>query len=226
MFLMEILPGTQLTIVIKYGRDVLEFNTVAIRPEKNALLVSPITKDGKMINFVEVSNILYQLTFVSSTDNRLYKWTRVAIKAVKDDRGQLYHMIVSEVEGQPHNRRQSFRVSINMEGVARFGVNEKAHQVRIKDISSSGIGFECDQNITISEDMQIRVTFEDKPLRISFKIDCQPVRKDSIPEEDTFFYGCKFKNESAAVNNYVQKKQQRIRLANNPNLKKTTPQKK
>ena len=226
MFLTEVRPGTQLTIVIKHGKDVLEFNTVAIRPEKDTLLVSPITKDGKMINFVENSIIMYQMTFVNKEDNRLYKWSRVSIKAVKDDKGQLYHMILSDLEGQPHNRRQSFRVSIDIDGVARFGPNQKAFEVLIKDISSSGVGFICAQNVDISNDLIIHITFEDKSLHISFKIDCQAVRKEYDEEEEVYVYGCKFKNESAAVNNYVQKKQQRIRIAKNPYLNKTGPQKK
>ncbi len=226
MFLMEIKPGSQLTIVIKHGKDVLEFNTVALRPEKDTLLVSPIMKDGKMINFVEISNIIYQMTFINSQDNRLYKWSRIRIKAVKDEKGQLYHMLVSDLEGQPHNRRQSFRVSIDIDGVARFGPNQKAYEILIKDISSSGIGFICKQNVDISNDLIIHITFEDKPLHISFKIDCQAIRKDYDKEEEEYIYGCKFKNESAAVNNYVQKKQQRIRLAKNPYAKRQGPPKK
>ena len=219
MFLTEILPGTNLTILLHYEKEVLEFTTIAVRSVKGGLLVEPIMQDGKMINFIEKYNILYQLTFVNSEDSRLYKWNRIVIKAIKDEKGQSYHMLVSELEGQPYNRRQSFRVPLALDGVARFGPYKMTHTVTIKNISSGGIGFECEKDVNCPEDTIIHLSFEDSILHTKFKVDCQAVRKINNEEGQYTYYGCKFLNESMAINNYIQRKQQRIRMKNNP-LKK------
>ncbi len=220
MFVTDIVPGTNLTIVLNYEKEVLEFPTTAVRPVQGGLLVEPITQKGMMINFVQKYNILYQLTFVNKADSRLYKWNRIVIRSVRDENDQLYHMIISELEGQPHNRRQSYRVSLELEGIARFGSNRTTHPITIKNISSGGLGFESKANMDCSTDMTIHLSFEDTVLHVSFKVDCQFVRKVFDEENENIYYGCKFLNESMGINNYIQRKQQRLKIKNNPGYKR------
>lgn len=220
MFVMDIEPGIPLTIMIHYEKEVLEFNTTAVRSVTGGLLVEPMLAQGKMINFIQKHNILYQLTFVNKADNRLYKWNKIIIKAIKDDKGKLYHMLVSELEGQPYNRRQSYRVAIDIDGIARFGPNRMTHPVTIRNISSGGIGFECKADVECSEDLIIHLSFEDSVLKTNFKIDCYAVRKFILEDTQQIYYGCKFLQESMAINNYVQRKQQRLQIKNSPVYKK------
>ena len=219
MFLTDILPETPLTIYINYDKQILEFSTVAVRSVTGGLLVEPITQNNLMINFVEKYNILYQLTFVNDEDNRLYKWNKITIKAVKDAKGQSYHMLISELEGHPYNRRESFRVPLDLEGIARFGPNRMTHKITVKNISAGGIGFECKNNVEIQEEMLVHLSFEDPVLHTNFKVDCQAVRKLAVEDSENTYYGCKFLKESMAINNYVQRKQQRLLIKNNPNYK-------
>lgn len=220
MLLTEIAPGTKLTILLKHEIGTIEFTTTAARSVNGGLLANPIIENGRLINFAPKPNILYQMTFVNSDDHRLYKWPKLDIYTVKDEKGNPYHMLVSDMEGRPYNRRRSYRVTMDMEGSARFGPNTIALPIIIKNLSSGGVGFECKQNVNCPDGTLIHVTFSDTVLHINFKLDCLLVRKDVNEDNECFYYGCKFQKESMALNNYIQRKQQRLRIKNNPNYRR------
>ncbi len=214
MLLVEIAEGTSLTIVLRYNTEKHEFPTTAVRPVKEGLLVEPITEQGKMINFVNKTNMLYQLTLVNAEDSRLYKWNKIKVKAIRDREGKSYHMLVSDLEGQVYNRRQSFRVPVLLNGIAQFGPNKKTHEVVIKNISAGGIGFDCKDDIDCIGNMLIHLSFEDSLIGASFHLHCQAVRKVTSEQTESIFYGCRFLTESPAINNYIQKRQQRLLVKN------------
>lgn len=220
MFLTDIIPGTKLTIVLKHEVGTMEFTTTVARSINGGLLANPIMENGRLINFAPKPNILYQMNFVNNEDHRLYKWNRVDIYTVKDEQGQPYHMLVSDIEGHPHNRRRCYRISLDIDGSVRIGQNSITLPIAIRNISSGGVGFECKQNINCPEGTMMHLTFSDSVLHINFKLDCQLVRMHYDEDHECFYYGCKFPKESSAINNYVQRKQQRLRIKNNPNYRR------
>lgn len=230
MLISEIPPNTELSILVHKGLDNLTFTTQSAEitdPEEMKIIeklrktyinkffvvANVIKEDGSIVGF-PVGNIQYILD--CTVDSKPYLFNGIQINAIKLPTGSEYHIIFSDKNMAPYNRRQEFRLWLGVDGIAQLGLNKAAREVIIKDISMGGIGFvtgldyECNvgdtAHISFSDKQVDRNTREVKELR--FSINAKVMRIVEV-DTKTKVIGCKITscNNRAGLEKYIAQKQ-------------------
>lgn len=208
MFINEVEEGSRVEICAMIGSNKLEFETEAVRgltAPQNALLVNPMLKDGKLLNF-HVGGLVCQAVIQNKEDNKPYLWKGIAIRSIKNKNGECYHVLFSPNEGLLHNRRESYRVWLGFHADAKIGVEGKPHSVTVRDISATGVGFICEAGVEVNEGIPVHLSFADDIKGTKFDLKGKVVRKEEL-EDGRNLYGCRLNAESPQIQKYVNEKQ-------------------
>jgi hypothetical protein len=230
MLINEIPPNTNITILVHRGLDNLTFETktVAITDEQELKLfaqlqknnpanfftvVETIKEDDKVVGF-PVGNIQYVLDCI--VDSKPYLFNGIQINAIKLPTGNEYHIIFSDKNMNPYNRRQEFRLWLGIDGIAQLGLNRAAREVVIKDISLNGIGFVTGLDYSCNLGDIAHISFSDKLINrstreitdLNFSITAQVVHIQELDEKSKHI-GCKIvnKSRSSTIDRYIAAKQ-------------------
>ena len=230
MLISEIPPNTEVTILVHRGLDNITFTTKTLEIEDSQeqkllsqlqkkdpttffTVVEIIKEDDKVVGF-PVGNIQYVLDCI--VDSKPYLFNPIQINAIKLPTGNEYHIIFCKKNMNPYNRRQEFRLSLTLDGVAQLGLNKAARDVIIKDISLNGIGFATDIEYECRIGDIAHINFADKFINrntreitnLNFSIAAQIVQIKEI-DQKTKHIGCRIVNKGRGTNieKYIATKQ-------------------
>ena len=181
MYIEELMPGTEITLEVssKVTTNKITFKTKAIanfNGSPHTLLVEPIRKDNKILNFKGC--VIKASTNIENRDY-VFLLTRAAIAKVGKDS---YHALICEIDTQPINRRDCYRVMLSEDAVIRIGENTKTIECITRDLSISGISFLIPkEEKTIIGDV-ISSQFLYKPNNKTYKVKAKIVRVEDFDE--------------------------------------------
>lgn len=227
MFIDALTPGEKITIRVEKGTNTMEFTTEAIaltsevellsvqqqiRKLHSRILPVKLITDGKPaapgkgptpISFPE-GNIVYKIAVVR--DKVPYIWRRATIRRLEKAN---FHMLVSNEDADPAERRLSPRINLGIQGTARFLNGSGIQPVTIKNISGSGIAIVTDaslpSNLSKAGSLIQDVTFEDPEVGRRFVLSVFVIRTTKYTNGKTL-YGCKLNSKTTEVTAYVNEK--------------------
>lgn len=195
MFINQLIEGCELTLTASFGSNTAAFTS------KAAGIYYPSDKD-EISDFLEKHKIRFSkyvvaeiftfngrpLSFdndeitcniMSIYESKPYEWLNVQVYRINLGKYGPAHLIVSDNDMQPFNRRNSFRVSLSKECYVKIGNEESLNKAVLKDLSSVGVGIVVPRYLMVEPGDAILITFSDY-LRM-FK----PKPTGSIPETKT-----------------------------------------
>ena len=158
MLLTQIAQNGNLILEINVNKQHLEFNSIVIAKTGNYILIEPVRVEGKVVNF-EIGNILIDMLLVRSNKKPII-WKRVLLKNTIY-KNKTYYKVVPTGDGFEINRRNAFRMYIEVKGVAQVGSNSVPIDVIVNDVSENGFSFVSKVNIEKPLKSTVRLVFVD-----------------------------------------------------------------
>lgn len=196
----EITTGSHIELEVKYNGHTMSFRSDVITVRNNSILISTIKVNEQTIGFSEKC----KMNFLYKSEGKLYIWENVEVKLVKFD-GSICHKIDLFTDGKPYNRRDSYRMYIgeDMPLYVNSASGPIALTVLVKDISETGVAFITKEEIDI--DRTIRLRIKDNVLLIN--LSGVVVRKEFLPNLNSYLYGCKFNEKNDKLGKYIARRQ-------------------
>lgn len=166
-------------------------------------------KDGRVLNFSNVKcNILVE------DEEKLYIWENVKIFRVNLPSLGYVHLVTSNKKGNIINRRENYRVSLELDGLVKLENDIVKYDSFIKNISTNGIGIIIDSFINCKVGDDITIYFFDKEMDkylnkekpTEIILNANIVRINPINKNKNSI-GCVFKFDNSNINKYVYTKQ-------------------
>lgn len=206
MKLYEIGENEQIQIIAKNEEASWEYTTKIVMNQKNILFIEPIMHNGMVVNF-QVGQVQTDVVHTGE-DGKPLVWEKCLMKSVTYG-GEKYHVIYSDKDGKKLNRRDTFRQYVGTSGILQIDSTRAMKSVTIKDISETGVGFVSDDMSLHMEDIgEFHLSFQDKDLRVSVKIEGTVVREVDV-EETRRVFGAKIRECNVDLIEYVAMKQKR-----------------
>ena len=177
MFIDQLIEGCELRLTACFGAKTAEFtskvagiyypndrNEISDFLEKNQIRFSKyvvsemFTFNGRPLNF-DNDEIVCNLMGIQ--DSKPYEWMEVKVYRINLGKYGPAHLIVSDSDVQPFNRRNSFRVSVTNDCYIKFRNEEALNKATIRDVSSVGIGISVPKYIFAEPGDNILITFSD-----------------------------------------------------------------
>ena len=177
MFIDQLIESCELRLTACFGAKTAEFtskvagiyypndrNEISDFLEKNQIRFSKyivsemFTFNGRPLNF-DNDEIVCNLMGIQ--DSKPYEWMEVKVYRINLGKYGPAHLIVSDSDVQPFNRRNSFRVSVTNDCYIKFRNEEALNKATIRDVSSVGIGISVPKYIFAEPGDNILITFSD-----------------------------------------------------------------
>jgi len=204
MKILDLEPGSEITIEIKVQDHKLEFHTHIIEQLKDAAVIEPIRIDGKILSLGSENitiNILY-----NKEDAPPLTWNYVALPAAVY-KGETCYKCSVEADGISQNRRGAYRLSVGLKGRAKIGTKKNMIPVLVREISETGFSFidykEKEEIHTFIDD-PVLLIFDDEETHISVVGRIVRLIDDG---EDKRIYACRVEVENHEIAKYIAKKQ-------------------
>lgn len=204
----EARAGDNLIIQIVFGKQNMDLPSKIIDVRGQNLIVDIIYLDKKMLN-LSSEHIRVHLMLIREGKAPIV-WKNVACKIIKENE-QAFYQITSYSEGYENNRREAFRLYIGNDGVAQIGINKKALEVIVRDVSENGFSFVTSIDVKMAVGEPVRLVFID--LDITFSLMGIVVRKVNVNEKEVL-YGCKLSVKNDKLLKYINNKQRQTISAN------------
>lgn len=225
MFINQLTAGEKIHIRVEKGSNTMEFTTEAIQltsevdilsiqqherklhtkilPVKLITQASAPGKPPAPISFPE-GNIIYKISVVR--DKTPYVWRRITIRRIDKTP---FHILLSNEDAEPTERRANPRISLGIQGRARFIGVTGTLPITVKNISGGGIGILLDANVnpgSVNPGSLIQdVTFYDEEVDEEFKLSAFVLRVTKYTS-GRVLYGCRLNSKTAEVTDYVNRK--------------------
>ncbi len=196
----DINKGGNIELEVKYNGRTMSFRSYIIDVRNNSVLIAPIKVNDQTIWFSEKCRI----NFLYKTDGKVYIWNNVHVKLVRYD-GEICHKIDLYSEGQPYNRRDSYRMYIgeDMPLYVNTASGPTAITVLVKDISETGVAFITKDEIDIDRTIKLRLKDNVTLINLSGVV----VRREYLENLNAYLYGCKFNEKNDKLGRYIAKRQ-------------------
>ena len=125
-----------------------------------------------------------------------------------------FYKITASGEGFEINRRGAFRLFVGISGVAQLGINRKAVDVIVKDVSENGFSFVSSEDMENVINMPVRLVFND--FNKNYSLMGIIVRKVII-NETKVLYGCQLSVSNSQLEQYINQKQRQMLSMNRDN---------
>ncbi len=204
----EAQAGDNLIIQIVFGKQNMDLPSKIVGVRGKNLIVDIIHLNKKMLN-LSSDNIRINLMLIREGKVPIV-WKNVACKVIKENE-QAFYQITSYSEGYENNRREAFRLFIGNDGVAQVGINKKALEVIVRDVSENGFSFVTSTDVKMAVGEPVRLVFID--LDITFSLMGIVVRKVNVNEKEVL-YGCKLSVKNDKLLKYINSKQRQTISAN------------
>jgi len=120
MRLSQLVQNSNLVLEININNQHLEFESTVITKIGDYILIEPVRVNGKVVNF-EIGNVLVDMLLIRR-DKKPVAWKRVLLKNVIY-KNKTYYKVIPTGDGFEINRRNAFRLSIEVKGVVQVGTN-------------------------------------------------------------------------------------------------------
>lgn len=204
MKILDLEPGSEITIEVRVQEQKLEFHTHIIEQLDGVAVIEPIRIDGKIISLGSENvtvNILY-----NEEDSPPVAWNYVALPAAVY-KGETCYKCSVEADGISFNRRGAYRLSVGLRGKAKIGIKKNIIPVFVRDISETGFSFIHDKSkeeiYTFIND-PVMLIFDDEETHISV---VGRIVRIIDTAEDKNIYACKIELENYEIAKYIAKKQ-------------------
>lgn len=227
MFINQLTAGEKIHIRVEKGTNTMDFTTEVIQLTSEVDILSIQQHERKLhtkilpvklitepkssvpgkapaaISFPE-GNIIYKISVVR--DKTPYVWHRITIRRIDKTP---FHILLSNEDAEPTERRANPRISLGVQGKARFIGVTGMLPVTVKNISGGGIGILLDANVNpgvVNPGSLIQdVTFHDEELDEDFKLSAFVIRVTRYTS-GRVLYGCRLNSKTAEVSAYVNRK--------------------
>lgn len=132
--LSELTSGLKVHLTVSSGTEELEFETDIVQAGEGHVIVEPIRHDNKLLNF---SNRAITKDIVVDSQPLPEKYMDVDVEITTLE-NKKYHIILSEKEGTPINRRNEFRVYVGNYVKAELASVNQSVEAILKDVSIGG----------------------------------------------------------------------------------------
>lgn len=220
MLITDIQPGTKIVIIARTLDNQLEFKTVTgdIIPDKSMILAELIMQDEKLLTF-KGHNVITDV-MVPMEDANPQVFTNVEINLIKKKDGSIWYALRTIVGSKTFNRRASFRCSVGTP--TNIQLLDAHYEGIMKDVSNTGFGFVCDENVPIEAGQMVYAVLEDYIERLdeSFSFRLSGIVMNIVPmEKNRIKIGCRFNKDVPGIDRYIVTKE-RMRLKNTKGSKK------
>ncbi len=201
MKLNELEVGDNIILQVNFNDKFADFPSVVLKTDKDGIYIEAVKVNDKVVGFsgegVELD--IYNVR----AEKPPMVWKRVACTTVVIS-GKTVYKVIASGEGFESNRREAYRLFVGISGVAQLGINKKAMDVIVKDVSENGFSFVCEYDMGEVINSPVRLVFED--LERSYSLMGIVVRKVIIAEKK-IVYGCKLSVENFELIRYINFKQ-------------------
>lgn len=211
MRLVEVEAGANIILQVHMKGQSLDFPTVVSTTEKDHLLVEPVRIDGKIVGF-SGDGVRLDLIYVRQ-DKPPFVWKNIRCTTIMSG-GAAKYQVIAFSEGYEMNRREAFRLFLGINGIVQMGMNRKAMEVIVKDVSETGFSFVSTEDIEQVINMPVRLVFMD--LNRNYSLMGIVVRKVVIAP-NKILYGCHLTVKNRELSRYINEKQRQQMSINRDN---------
>ena len=209
MYINQLIEGCEVTLTASFGSNAAVFTSnvagiyypsdrdeISDFLEKHKIrfskyvVVELFTYNDRPLNF---DNDEIDCNIMGIYESKPYEWLKVKVYRLNLGKYGSAHIIISDSDVQPFNRRNSFRVSLSNECYVKLRNEESLSKANLKDLSSVGIGIVIPKYIIVEPGDNILITFSDY-LRI-FK----PKVMGRIPESKNEKDIARFKKQISLI---------------------------
>lgn len=205
--LSEMTSGLKVHLTVTAGLEQLEFETSVVQAGESHIIVEPIKYNDKILNF---SNKDVIKNIIVDTDPLPEKYINVDVEITMLE-NKKYHIVLSNKEGIPINRRNDFRVYIGSYVTAQLSSINSSVEAILKDISISGFSLvirtEGIDGIVGWVGQHIKVVYyHGGKDRIPMVFIGEVVREEEV-EEGRIIVGCKSLRQPFGIEKFIAAKQ-------------------
>lgn len=177
MFINQLIEGCELTLTASFGSSSAAFMSkaagiyypsdkeeISVFLEKNKIRFSHyivaemFTFDGRPLSF---DNDEITCNIMGIYESKPYEWLKVQVYRINLGKYGPAHIIISDDDVQPFNRRNSFRVSLSNECYLKLRNEDSLNKAVLKDLSSVGIGIVIPKHLLVEPGDSVLITFSD-----------------------------------------------------------------
>lgn len=206
--LSEMTSSLKVHLTVSAGLEQLEFDTSVVQAGENYIIVEPIKHNDKILNFSNKS-VIKNIIVESQPLPEKYINVDVEITMLENKK---YHIILSDKEGIPVNRRNEFRVYVGSYVTAQLANVNQSVEAILKDVSVGGFSLvirkEGVDGIVGWIGQMIKVVYYhgNNKNRIPMVFIGQVVREDDIDEERVVV-GCKSLRQPFGIEKFIADRQ-------------------
>lgn len=206
MKILDLEPGSKVTVEITVRTEKLEFETYIMDQVKGAAIIAPIRVNGKVLS-LRANGVKISLIYTDG-EKPPVMWEYVPLPSTVH-KGEACYECSCSMPGTVVNRRNTFRLYVGKDGVAQVGPNRKGTKVLVKDVSEGGFAFVFHEKIEVSQGEPVRLVFDDCQMGLRFNLQGRLVRVVQL-DESRFVYGCKLIIKNPALSKYIAEKQREM----------------
>lgn len=204
MKILDLEPGSEITIEIGVRGQKLEFHTHIVEQLDGVAVIEPIRIDGKVLS-LDSENVMINILY-NEEDAPPMTWSYVALPA-SIHKGEACYKCSVDADGISNNRRGAYRLSVGLKGKAKIGVKKNLIPILVRDISETGFSFIYDRGkeeiYTFIND-PVMLVFDDEETHISVVGRIVRIIEET---EDRKVYACRIELENHEIAKYIAKKQ-------------------
>lgn len=212
MLLQEMPVDNKIIIELSIKGQKFEFPSKVVSQENNSIFIEPIRINGKVLTFNSSESVAINIVMIRENKSPMV-WKGVGVACVHEKSGSFYKITASG-EGFEINRRGAFRLFVGISGVAQLGINRKAVDVIVKDVSENGFSFVSSEDMENVINMPVRLVFND--FNKNYSLMGIIVRKVII-NETKVLYGCQLSVNNSQLEQYINQKQRQMLSMNRDN---------
>ena len=212
MLLQEMPADNKIIIELSIKGQKFEFPSKVVSQGNNSIFIEPIRINGKVLTFNSSESVAVNIVMIRENKSPMV-WKGVGVACVHEKSGSFYKITASG-EGFEINRRGAFRLFVGISGVAQLGINRKAVDVIVKDVSENGFSFVSSEDMENVINMPVRLVFND--FNKNYSLMGIIVRKVII-NETKVLYGCQLSVNNSQLEQYINQKQRQMLSMNRDN---------
>lgn len=205
--LSEMESGLKVHLTVTAGLEQLEFETSVVQAGEGHIIVEPVKYNDKILNFSNKSVIK---NIVVDTEPLPEKYINVDVEITMLE-DKKYHIVLSDKEGIPINRRNDFRVYIGSYVTAQLSSINSSVEAILKDVSIGGFSLvirtEGIDGIVGWAGQHIKVVYyHGGKERIPMVFIGEVVREEEV-EEGRIVVGCRSLRQPFGIEKFIAAKQ-------------------
>lgn len=214
MTIEELYQGQLAIIMVSFGQEHMEFNTMIedINPKKKLIYAAPVLRDDKPVSFSSSAVRTHLIVFFEDRTPQVFR--NVTIQLTRRDKDSLWYAITAATTSVDYNRRKHYRCYIGENASVMIGRHHTTYDAVLKDLSYGGFSFTIETERTCEIGDMVHFVLQDYipelNERFSFSIYGIVVTKRDI-ENERSVYGCRITSNARGIDTYIAKKE-RIRL--------------